>query len=79
MKIKKTHIYFFSCPWDLSLQSYCPFHFLNYKPMEACEQNITTTTCLDQEVSTDGDCTLPLQRFHVSHPTPFNYTSTIIN
>ena len=26
MKIKKTHI--FSCPSDLSLQSYCPFHFL---------------------------------------------------
>ena len=42
---KKTRI--FSCPSDLSLQSYCPsksFSFLLHcNPMEACEQNISRT------------------------------------
>ena len=38
MKIKKTRC-FFSCPSDLSLQSYCPFQsifiLLHCKPVEA--------------------------------------------
>ena len=38
INIKKTRI--FSCPWDLSFQCYCPFHFFYI----TCEQNITRTT-----------------------------------
>ena len=45
MEIKETRI--FSCPSDLSLQSYCPFQRFSFslhcKPMEACEQNISRT------------------------------------
>ena len=43
MKIEKTRI--FSRPSDLSLQSYFPFQsfFLHFKPMEACEHNISRT------------------------------------
>ena len=43
MKIKKTVI--FSCPSDLSLQSYCPFQsfsfLLHCKPMEACDNSLS--------------------------------------
>ena len=45
MKIKETRI--FSCPSDLSLQSYCPFQSFSFsvhcKLMEACEQKISRT------------------------------------
>ena len=41
MKIKKTRIVFLSMGFVIAES--LPFSFLHYKPMEACEQNISRT------------------------------------